>query len=212
MLRRRQGTATSVSSDLRSSRSVVPCGRRKNCSVATPQIRSRREATRCRRDDVVASSVVVGYSGALQPGETLGKYEIVRELALGGMARIYLARVCGTAGFEKQVVLKCILESIATDDQFVTMFLDEARLAATLRHSNIADVIDVGVERGIHYFAMEYVAGKTARDIRIRGKELRNPPPLEISLAIISGTAAALEYAHTRVDVEGKSIEIVHRD
>ena len=156
--------------------------------------------------------MVVGSLGALQPGETLGKYEIIRELAVGGQARIYLARVRGTAGFEKQIVLKCILESLASDNQFVQMFLDEARLAATLRHSNIADVIDVGVERGIYYYAMEYVAGKTARDIRLKGKELKKPPPLEISLAIICGTAAALEYAHNRSDAEGKPLEIVHRD
>lgn len=142
----------------------------------------------------------------------LGKYEIVRELAIGGQARIYLARVRGTAGFEKQIVLKCILENLAADNQFVEMFLDEARLAATLRHSNIAEVIDVGVERGLYYFAMEYVAGKTAREIRLRGKELKKPPPLEISLAITCGTAAALEYAHNRVDAEGKPLEIVHRD
>jgi serine/threonine protein kinase len=166
----------------------------------------------CLRADVVPWSVVVGYSGALQPGDSLGKYEIVRELAIGGQARIYLARVRGTAGFEKQIVLKCILESLATDNQFVQMFLEEARLAATLRHSNIADVIDVGVERGIYYFAMEYVAGKTARDIRIRAKELKKPPPLEVSLAIIAGTAAALEYAHNRTDGAGKPLEIVHRD
>lgn len=145
-------------------------------------------------------------------GTTLGRYEIIRELAVGGMARIYLARVRGTAGFEKQVVLKCILESIATDEQFVTMFLDEARLAATLRHSNIAEVIDVGVERGIHYFAMEYIDGKTARDIRLRSRELGRRIPLEVSLAIVSGTAAALGYAHTRRDSEGKSLEVVHRD
>jgi serine/threonine protein kinase len=161
---------------------------------------------------VIPWSLVVGYSGVLQPGDSLGKYEIVRELAIGGQARIYLARVRGTAGFEKQVVVKCILESLATDNQFVQMFLDEARLAATLRHSNIAEVIDVGVERGIYYFAMEYVAGKTARDIRLKGKELKKPPPLEISLAITCGTAAALEYAHNRTDTEGKPLEIVHRD
>lgn len=144
--------------------------------------------------------------------EALGRYEIIRELAIGGMARIYLARVRGTAGFEKQVVLKCIHETLAADDELVTMFLDEARLAATLRHSNIADVIDVGVEHGIHYFAMEYVAGKTARDLRLRSRERAKPIPLEVSLAIATGTASALEYAHTRSDAEGKSLEVVHRD
>jgi serine/threonine protein kinase len=151
-------------------------------------------------------------SGGFPPGATLGKYEIVRELATGGMAQIYLARVRGTAGFEKNVVLKCILPNLANDRQFVTMFLDEARLAATLRHSNIADVFDVGVEGKTYYFAMEYVAGQNARAVRIKARESRRPIPVEVSLAIVGGTAAALHYAHTRTDANGKSLDLVHRD
>jgi serine/threonine protein kinase len=150
--------------------------------------------------------------GVFNPGELLGKYEIVRELAIGGMARLYLARVTGQAGFEKTVVLKCILPNLATDRQFVTMFLDEARLAATLRHNNIADVFDVGVEGKTYYFAMEYVDGQNARTVRLKAREARKPIPLEVSLAIIAGTANALHYAHTRIDSSGKSLDIVHRD
>jgi serine/threonine protein kinase len=151
-------------------------------------------------------------SGGFEPGATLGKYEIVRELATGGMAQIYLARTRGAAGFEKNVVLKIILPNLASDRQFVTMFLDEARLAATLRHSNIADVFDVGVEGKTYYFAMEYVAGQNARAVRIKARETRRPIPVEVSLAIVGGTAAALHYAHTRTDANGKSLDLVHRD
>jgi serine/threonine protein kinase len=154
----------------------------------------------------------VAYSDAFQPGDTLGKYEIVRELAVGGMARIYLARVRGTAGFEKSVVLKCILPSLASDRQFVSMFLDEARLAATLRHSNIADVFDVGVEGKTYYFAMEYIAGQNARAVRLKARETGVQIPVEVSLAIVGGTASALHYAHTRIDADGKSLDLVHRD
>ncbi|HUS32603.1 MAG TPA: serine/threonine-protein kinase [Kofleriaceae bacterium] len=152
------------------------------------------------------------YNDVFHPGSTLGKYEIVRELATGGMAQIYLAKVTGTAGFEKNVVLKCILPNLANDRQFVTMFLDEARLAATLRHSNIADVFDVGVEGKTYYFAMEYVAGQNARTVRLKAREAKRPIPIEISLAIVGGTAAALHYAHTRTDANGKSLDLVHRD
>src|SRR5207302_6466607 len=99
----------------------------------------------------------------LPAGTTLGKYEIVRKLATGGMAEIYLARVRGAAGFEKLVVLKRILPNLARDPVFVQMFLDEARLAATLQHPNIADVHDVGEADGAYFFTMEYVHGQDAR-------------------------------------------------
>ncbi|HEY5922319.1 MAG TPA: serine/threonine-protein kinase [Kofleriaceae bacterium] len=151
------------------------------------------------------------YSDEYKPGDRLGKYEIIRELATGGMATIYLARVSGTAGFEKLVVLKCILPGLAQDRSFVTMFLDEARLAATLRHSNIADVFDVGVEDTTYFFAMEYVHGQNARVVRIESKQRQHPVPLEVSLAIVSGTAAALGYAHDRASPAGP-LNLVHRD
>ena len=151
------------------------------------------------------------YSDEFKPGDRLGKYEMIRELATGGMATIYLARVSGTAGFEKLVVLKCILPGLARDRVFVNMFLDEARLAATLRHSNIADVFDVGVEDGTYFFAMEYVHGQNARAVRIESKQRQRVIPLEVSLAIVSGTASALGYAHDRTSPEGP-LNLVHRD
>jgi serine/threonine protein kinase len=154
---------------------------------------------------------VATYADDLQPGSQLGKYEIIRELATGGMATIYLARVSGTAGFEKLVVLKCILPSLARDRGFVDMFLDEARLAATLRHSNIADVFDVGVEDGTYFFAMEYIHGHNARSVRIESRQRQFPVPLEVSLAIVTSTAAALGYAHDRTGPSGP-LNIVHRD
>jgi serine/threonine protein kinase len=151
------------------------------------------------------------YSDDFKPGDRLGKYEVIRELATGGMATIYLARVSGTAGFEKLVVLKCILPALAGDRGFVNMFLDEARIAATLRHSNIADVFDVGVEDGTYFFAMEYVHGQNARIVRLESKARQFPIPLEVSLAIIAATASALGYAHDRSSADGP-LNLVHRD
>jgi serine/threonine protein kinase len=147
----------------------------------------------------------------LSPGDTLGKYEIVRELAIGGMAAIYLARVRGTAGFEKNVVLKVILPNLASDQSLVESFLDEARLAATLRHSNIADVFDVGAEAKRYYFAMEYVHGENARTVRLESKAKALPIPFEVSLAITIGTTAALGYAHDRSGPDGP-LNLIHRD
>src|SRR5512134_349907 len=92
----------------------------------------------------------------LTPGSKLGKYNLIRPIAIGGMAELYLARTVGIEGFEKLVVVKRILPQHAEDAAFIQMFLDEARLAATLHHANIAQVYDIGVERGSYFFSMEY--------------------------------------------------------
>jgi serine/threonine-protein kinase len=96
----------------------------------------------------------------LYAGARLDKYEIVAPLAVGGMAELYVARSIGIEGFEKPCVLKRILPQYARDPDFVRMFLDEARLAATLHHPNVIQVYDIGVAGGLYYFAMEYVHGQ----------------------------------------------------
>ncbi|HWO25499.1 MAG TPA: serine/threonine-protein kinase [Kofleriaceae bacterium] len=148
----------------------------------------------------------------LLPGSTLGKYEILRKLATGGMAEIYLARARGVAGFEKTVVLKRILPHVAEDESFVQMFLDEARLAATLQHPNIADVYDVGEVDGNPFFTMEYVHGQDVRAIRAATRKRDEQAPMAIALAIVHGTASALDYAHNRKGPDGRPLELVHRD
>ena len=145
-------------------------------------------------------------------GTTLGKYEILRKIATGGMAEIYLACVRGQAGFEKVVVLKRILPHFAADPKFVQMFLDEARLAATLRHPNIADVYDVGDIDGTLFFTMEYIHGQDVRSIRAAARNRNEMIPLDISLAIVQGTAAALQCAHQKTGADGRALELVHRD
>jgi hypothetical protein len=128
-------------------------------------------------------------------GTNLGKYEVLRRLAVGAMTEIYLARMRGAAGFEKLVVLKRILPHVA-NDELVAIFLTEARLAASLRHAQIADVLDVGTADGSYFLAREFVHGHDAGAIldvsRARGRRV----PLDVALAIVLGTAAALAYAH----------------
>jgi serine/threonine protein kinase len=148
----------------------------------------------------------------LPRGSVVGKYEIMRRLAVGGMAEIYLARITGAAGFEKLVVLKRILPSVAEDPTFVNMFLDEARLAATLRHPNIADVYDVGEFVGTYFFTMEYVYGQDVRTIRHDSRKQNEGIPLTIALAIVHGAASALDHAHEKVGADGKKLGLVHRD
>ncbi|MFT3692226.1 MAG: protein kinase [Kofleriaceae bacterium] len=144
----------------------------------------------------------------LTVGSSLGRYQILRKLSDGTMAEIYLARLAGQAGFEKLVVIKRIKAQTAKDRAALAMFLDEARLAATLHHSNIAEVIDVGESNGNYFFAMEYVHG---RDTRAVLASARGPVPLGAALSITMGVASALAYAHEKTAPEGP-LRIVHRD
>ncbi len=146
-------------------------------------------------------------------GKRLGKYEILALLALGGTAEIYLARIGGAAGFEKYVVVKCLHDHLADDQEFVKMFLDEARLAAHLDHSNIVQTMELGEHENRYYMVMEFLAGLSlAMIVRRVGERMpggRLPVPL--SLNIIAQSSAGLHYAHER-QVNGKSLHIVHRD
>jgi len=148
----------------------------------------------------------------LQPGARLGRYELIQSVAVGGMAEIYLARVEGPQRFEKFVILKRILPHLAADHRFVDMFLEEARLAATMSHSNVVQVHDFGEDNGSYFFTMEYVHGEDARSIlracRKRGQTLR----LKNALSIVINACSGLHYAHELEDGHGHSLGIVHRD
>jgi len=128
------------------------------------------------------------------------------------MADVLLARTVGIEGFERHVVIKRIRADQARDIRYVTMFLDEARLAASLHHANVVQVNDIGQEDGDYFFAMEYVHGEDARRILKRVSELERRVPLEHVLAIVIGAAAGLHHAHEQIGPDGKSLGIVHRD
>jgi serine/threonine protein kinase len=149
---------------------------------------------------------------ALAAGSRLGRYEIVRRLALGGMAEIYLARMTGLAGFAKHVVVKRILPSYARDAEFVRMFLNEARYAATLDHPNISHVYDFGEEGGLYYYAMEYLHGDDCRallrELAVKQRRL----PLELALTIAIGAATGCHFAHELVGEDGRPLGLIHRD
>ncbi|MGE3764792.1 MAG: serine/threonine-protein kinase [Kofleriaceae bacterium] len=137
---------------------------------------------------------------------------MISHLATGGMAQIYLARQTGLGSFERHVVLKTILRERATDQRFVTMFLDEAKLAATLNHQNVAQVYEVDQADGAYFMAMEYVHGENARAILETTLRRGWTVPLELAVMIISGAAAGLHHAHERRGKGGAPLNIVHRD
>jgi eukaryotic-like serine/threonine-protein kinase len=142
----------------------------------------------------------------------LGPYDLLRRIATGGMAEVYLARRAGPHGFQKTVAVKRILPQYARDVDFVAMFVDEARVCARLGHPNIVQVFDFGEQDGELYMAMEYVDGTTgARLIRAASAE-DEEIPLDVCLHIAVSLLRALEYAHSARDEEGKPLSLVHRD
>lgn len=142
----------------------------------------------------------------------IGRYQVIRHLATGGMAQIYLARMDGMASFERHVVLKTILANRANDRRFINMFLDEAKLAATLNHQNIAQVYEVDQADGAYYMAMEFVHGENCRAILETSIRRATVIPVELAVLIVSGAAAGLHHAHERKGKSGQALNIVHRD
>ncbi|MBA3394519.1 MAG: serine/threonine protein kinase, partial [Deltaproteobacteria bacterium] len=144
--------------------------------------------------------------------ERLGAYEIIRKLARGGMAELFVARSVGPQSFEKVVALKKILPRYAKSPRFVQLFCDEARLAASLNHMNIVQVYDLGIDDGNYFFAMEYLHGQDLRTILHRSHRNRDKMPIRFAVQIALQIASALHYAHEMRRPDGSLVEIVHRD
>ncbi|MEM1350432.1 MAG: serine/threonine-protein kinase, partial [Myxococcota bacterium] len=142
----------------------------------------------------------------------LGRYELLRRIAMGGMGEIYLARMRGTGGFEKRVIIKTILPHLAEQDEFVTKFLDEGRIVVDLVHGNIVPVFDMNEEDGEIFLAMEYIPGRDLREVLKRAQLDQVEIPVALSLYIVAELCKGLDYAHRKVDPDGELLEIVHRD
>lgn len=147
----------------------------------------------------------------LAPGARVGRYYLLRRLAIGGMAELHLACAEGVAGFQKVVVLKHVLPHLVEDPDFVQLLLNEARLAATLDHPNIVQVTDIGEADGDYFFVMEYLHGRNAREI-LREAANRGGLPMEVALAIAIAAASGLHHAHAATDLSGAPLGLVHRD
>ncbi|HVE85443.1 MAG TPA: serine/threonine-protein kinase, partial [Myxococcales bacterium] len=141
-----------------------------------------------------------------------GKYVLLKRIATGGMAELFLARQVGAGGFEKLVVVKRILEHLSTDKDFVGMFLNEGRLASSLNHPNIVQVYDLGQEAGRYFMAMEFVAGHDLYNVARQAALHSAPLPPEIAARILVGACAGLHHAHTKKNLQGQPLNIVHRD
>ncbi|WP_223634227.1 serine/threonine-protein kinase [Corallococcus sp. EGB] len=147
----------------------------------------------------------------LEAGTHVGKYVVRRKLAEGGMAEIFLCTARGPEGFEKEVVIKRVRSFLASDPDFVQMFIAEARLASRLNHANVVQIFDFDKHEDTYYLAMEYVRGCSLWELRKRSKETMTPMPPVLVAHIGAEVARGLHYAH-RLRVNGELLNLVHRD
>lgn len=153
---------------------------------------------------------------AKSTGETFGRYRLIEPLGRGGMAEVFKAKSYGVEGFEKVLVVKRIVPELAIHDEFVKMFVREAKLAVRLSHANIVQVFDLGrIDGGDtpnYFIAMEYVAGADLASVLARHRKNKEQLPLGMCAFVASEVAKALDHAHRRHDERGRPLGIVHRD
>ncbi len=143
------------------------------------------------------------------PAPEIGEYQLIAELARGGMGNVYLALAHGPGGFSKLLVVKELKPQLADDETYVAMFLDEARLAARLSHPNVVQTNEVGSDGTHHYMVMEFLDGRSLYRI---AKRLKGGFPLGAHLRVISEALIGLQYAHEMREFDGEPMGIVHRD
>ena len=141
----------------------------------------------------------------------LGRYELITQIGQGGMAEVQLAIQRGPAGFEKLVVVKLVHANLATQKSFVDMLLEEARMAAMLKHPNVVDIYDLGEAEGRYFIAMEYLEGEPLLAVLRAGREGKRLDPLSTA-RLVSDAAEGLEAAHELRTMAGEAIELVHHD
>jgi eukaryotic-like serine/threonine-protein kinase len=151
--------------------------------------------------------------GVLPVGAKLGRYEILGKLAAGGMAIVYVARAHGVAGFERLVAIKVLHSNLAHEEEFIKMFLDEARLAASIRHPNVVPTIDISdSEKSGYFIVMEYIEGDHLGQLLSSANKAGERLPIRVTLRIIGDALGGLGAAHDLRDEQGNKQNLVHRD
>ncbi len=145
-------------------------------------------------------------------GIKFGQYVLIEKIATGGMAEVWKARKRGEEGFQKIVAIKKILPHLSDNQDFIEMFIDEAKLAAQLNHNNIIHIYDLGKIQSSYYIAMEYIDGYDLKTILRRGEERDHPMGVELALFVASKIGQALDYAHRKKDFDEREMGLVHRD
>jgi serine/threonine protein kinase len=141
-----------------------------------------------------------------------GRYLLLDRVNIGGMAEVWRGKVFGAGGFERLVAVKRILPNIAEDEEFISMFQDEAKISVQLTHANICQIYELNRIGPSLYIAMEYVPGKDLRSIFERARKKGEPPPVPLVCYVIGKLCEGLDYAHRKKDSYGRELNVVHRD
>ncbi len=164
------------------------------------------------KESLATQKVAIPPTFLQPPSSEFGQYTLLERIAVGGMAEVWKARMKGVEGFQKTVAIKKILPHLTDSSDFVTMFIDEAKLAAQLNHNNIIHIYDLGKIGDDYFIAMEFVDGKDLRSILNSARAESRPLPLGLALLVGSRLASALDHAHRQKDFEGRALGLVHRD
>ncbi|HXN32425.1 MAG TPA: serine/threonine-protein kinase, partial [Polyangiaceae bacterium] len=165
-----------------------------------------------RADETARTPAVPLGAVPLEIRRDLGKYRLIAEIGRGGMGVVYLAVLRGIEGFRKLVVVKELRPEFLGADACVTMFMDEARVAARLNHPNIVQTIEVGADGARRFIAMEYLDGQPLQQLVQRALAQSNRLSLRMHLGVLVDVLTALEYAHELTDFDGTALGMVHRD
>ena len=144
--------------------------------------------------------------------QEFGKYTLIRQIATGGMAEIWLAEQRGPGGFNKEMVIKRILPHLAEEGEMTQMFIDEARIVAHLTHPNIGQVYELGEHDGDYFIAMEFIDGLDLVELREKLADEQTALPVAVGARIVCDILEALEYAHNFTDRDGNDVGLIHRD
>ncbi len=150
--------------------------------------------------------------GILPEPIPFGKYYLLERISVGGMAEIFKAKAFGVEGFERLLAVKKILASIAEDESFIEMFIDEAKIAGQLNHPNIAQIFDLGKVDGSYFIALEYISGKDMKTIFERARRVGEEVDIPQVCHVVMKVCEGLEHAHNKTDSQGRDLNIVHRD
>jgi serine/threonine-protein kinase len=143
---------------------------------------------------------------------TLGRYKLFDKIGAGGMATVHLGRLVGPVGFARTVAIKRMRSDAVTDPEFVSMFLDEARLAARIHHPNVVPTLDVVSAAGELFIVMEYVRGESLARLLQASKLADERVPVDVAVTLMVGVLHGLHAAHEAKDERGELLELVHRD